>query len=188
MTLDELVAATMVREGPYAEPPTIDQPTAYGITAAALAEDRAIPISQVTSADLKALTEPQAAGVIKRRLQRALSVVGLDRIAYEPLRIELLDYGFNSGNARAIRWLQRTVLLPPAFVTGRIDDRTLLALSRLPPVLVTNALAAERAHAAFHGGAGGEQLAVGVARRAIAFTVRLDAPLPDGSVETTQTT
>lgn len=183
MTLEDVLDGIGEREGlVYEEPPKIDQPTGpYGVTLPVLMADRG---GLATLADLKALTPDEARTILQRTLERELATRRFNAITYEPLRIQLLDYAWNSGEARAIRWLQRTVLLPAALVTGVIDDRTLVALARLPAVLINNALAAERAHAAYHGGAA-PPFAAGVARRAIDFTVPLDGPLPEGSVLTT---
>lgn len=172
MTEDELVEAMFDREGrEYAEPPQIDQPTAAGgITAAMLAEDSGLPVADVTPAALRAVTVERAREIIKRQVRRMVSEQRFSRIAFEPLRVQLIDFAWNSGAERAVRWLQRTVGLREEFVTGRIDDRTLVALDRYPPVLVNNALAASRARAAFHGGTA-PKFAAGVARRALEFAI-----------------
>lgn len=172
MTIDDLIDATIEREGRiYGDQtthPPIDQPTAAGgITAAVLA---AYTGRQVTIDDLKALTVDTVRPVIRWQITTALTRYHFDRILFEPLRLQLFDYGYNSGYERAVRWLQRTVGLPEAVVTGILDDRTLLALSTYPPVLINNALAASRAHAAYHGGTAPEY-AAGVAHRAIEFAI-----------------
>lgn len=169
MTLDDLVNVTIVREGGYAEPPAVEQATKFGVTVPSLSAWRARPC---TVGDLKALTLTDAQQFYRDRFALNLQANGFDRIADEHLRVQLLDYGVNSGAARAVRWLQRTVGVS---VTGVIDDRTLKALSGLPAALVNNALAGERAHAAWHGGVQAND-ATGVARRAIDFVVPLDQP------------
>ena len=172
MTEDELIEAMLARAGrEYAEPPAIDQPTAPGgIMAADLADDRGLPVADITPEALRAVTVEQVGGIIHRQLQRFMRDLGFSRITFEPLRAQMLDFAWNSGAARAVRWLQRTVGLREGFVTGKIDDRTLVALDRYPSVLINNALAASRAHAAFHGGTK-SKFAAGVARRAIEFVV-----------------
>lgn len=177
MTEEQSLDALGVREGlTYSEPPRNDQPTAaYGITLATLTLDRG---RACTVADLKALTVDEARDIARRKLQRDMAANGLAQIAFEPLRMQLLDFGFESGMQRAIRWLQRTVGIPEPFVTGSIDARTLIALNKLPSTLVNNALAGERAHAAYHGGVKEDNLQAGVARRAIEFVLPLDTGVP----------
>lgn len=174
MTEDQFLDALAEREGTkFAEPPAIDQPTGpYGIVLATLTLDRG---HLCTVAELKNLPAGAAREVARRKIQRDVIAAGLNQIGYEPLRWQVLDFGYESGMARAIRWLQRTVGLSEPFVTGSLDGRTLLALNRLPGPLVNNALAGERAHAAYHGGTE-PQFAAGVARRAIEFILPLDAP------------
>jgi lysozyme family protein len=49
-------------------------------------------------------------------------------IPFEPLRVQLIDFGVNSGPARAIRWLQRVIYVEP---TGTLNDKTLQKLRQL---------------------------------------------------------
>lgn len=177
MTEEQFLDALGAREGlRYSEPPENDQPTAaYGITLATLTLDRG---RLCTVTDLKMLTADEARDVARRKLQRDMAGNGLALVAFEPLRMQLLDFGYESGMQRAIRWLQRTVGIPEPFVTGSIDARTLTALNRLPPALVNNALAGERAHAAYYGGVKQDHLQAGVARRAIEFVLPLDTGVP----------
>lgn len=169
MTLDDLVSETIGREGwQYAEPPTIDQPTGPGgITLPALSADLGRP---ATLDELKALTVTAAHDIIRRRFERDLADRNFRLIAFEPLRVQLLDFAHNSGSALAVRWLQRSLEMPEAFVDGVIGPRTLAALTRFPPVLVNNALAASRARAALNGGVAAK-FANGVALRAVSFTL-----------------
>jgi lysozyme family protein len=170
MTIDQILDDVAVREGLRYEdnPKRIDQPTGpYGITLPVLSAARGRPC---TLADLKALTPAEAREITRATIIRELRALGFDRIVDERLRLQLLDFSWNSGAERAIRWLQRTVGLAPQFVDGRIGPKTLLALAKLPGFLVNNALAGERAHAAYHGGVRTD-LAPGVAHRAIEFVV-----------------
>lgn len=64
-------------------------------------------------------------------------------IPYEPLRVQLIDFGINSGPERAIRWLQRVLHVP---AIGRIEVHTRRALQRVPSYLVNDALVAARAY------------------------------------------
>lgn len=169
MTEDQFIEATLDREGrQYAEPPQIDQPTGPGgITLPVLSKWRG---RLCTVDDLRTLTVDESRAILRARIRQALSALHFDRIAFEPLRYQMLDYAWNSGEERAVRWLQRTAGLPEAQVTGVVDDRTIAAVQAYPPALLNNALAASRAHAAWHGGTG-EQFAAGVARRAIEFVI-----------------
>jgi lysozyme family protein len=178
MTEDQFLDAVGQREGlEYAEPPAIDQPTGpYGITLPVLSAYRARPC---TIADLRALTPADAREIVRANVRNDLQKLGFNKIAFEPLRWQCLDYAWNSGEERAIRWLQRTVGVPEGFVTGVMDDRTIRSLnviSSLPGGLIraiNNALAGERAHAALNAGTA-PKFADGVAKRAISFVIRLD--------------
>lgn len=167
MTLDDVLDSIRDREGTvYAEPPAIDQPTGpYGITVPVLSSARG---HACTRDDLRELTVDEARDICRNRMLAEIRQHGFDRIGDDNLRAQMLDYAWNSGTSRAVRWLQRTVGLTSGFVTGAIDDRTLAALARLPARLVNNAMAAQRAHAAYHGGTD-QKFAAGVARRAIEF-------------------
>lgn len=44
-----------------------------------------------------------------------------ENVPYEPLRVQLIDFGVNSGPERAIRWLQRVLDLEP---TGTMNGKT----------------------------------------------------------------
>jgi len=174
VTLDDLLDRVRDAEGvTYAEPPAIDQPTGvYGVTLPMLSASRGRPC---TVDDLKALTPEQGRAIVRSRFDVDIRKYGFDRVTDPHLQAQLLDFAWNSGESRAIRWLQRTVGLPPGFVTGTIDDRTIAALERFPGWLVNNALAGARAHAAYHGGTP-EKFAAGVARRALEFVIPLDEP------------
>jgi lysozyme family protein len=177
MTEDNLIDSTMEREGlEYADqnshPPT-DQPTGPGgITLPVLSAYRN---RHCTIQDLKALTAVEAREILRVEIRKDLAQFRFELVVFEPLRLQLLDFAWNSGVERAVRWMQRTVGLVGTQVTGLIDDRTISALNKLPPYLVNNALAAERAHAAFHGGVP-EGYEAGVAHRAIEFVIPLDVP------------
>jgi lysozyme family protein len=145
MDLDTFITALFDREGrTYAEPPTIDQPTGPGgVTLPVLTAYRG---RACTIADLRALSITEAEAIIRWTIDHALTAWHVERIAYEPLRLQLLDFMWNSGEARAIRWLQRAVGLPAAAVDGVIGPQTLATLAAHDPLLVNNALVALRAH------------------------------------------
>jgi len=138
MTDADLISGILAREGGYVNNPSDKGgPTKYGITASTWGlEQRYGRIA--TRAEVKAITEDQARDFYKRKYidQSPFRVVG-----YEPLRAQLIDFGINSGNARATRWLQRACGLP---VTGLMDERTMLLLNAYPGHILNNALVAAR--------------------------------------------
>jgi lysozyme family protein len=143
MTEDELVAATFAREGvKYGDPstsPPIDQPTGPGgITLPVLSEYLGYP---ATVADLKALTLGTAAPIVRWKLRTLAQNTHIHLVEYEPLRVQLLDFAYNSGPSLAIRWFQRVLRVKR---TGRIDDATRAALDVVDPWLVNQALIAAR--------------------------------------------
>lgn len=176
MTIDDLIAATFDREGrSYAAPPDIDQPTAAGgITLPVLEQFLGRP---ATISDLKALTVATATPIVRWQIDQAMTRYRFHRIVFEPLRVQLFDFGYNSGYERAIKWLQRMAGVPEAAVDGVLGDHTLLALDRWPPVLINNALAAERAYLAMNG-AVAAKYAAGVARRALDFVLTTEGDQP----------
>jgi lysozyme family protein len=170
MTEDTYIDGVFDREGrTYAEPPQIDQPTAPGgITLPVLTAWRGRPCTKL---DLRQLSINEARDIIRANLRKALAAHGFNRITFEPLRMALLDFAWNSGEERAVRWLQRTVGVT---ATGTVDDRTIGAVARYPGALVNNALAAERAHMVLASPRIAEHLKDGVIRRAIGFVLPLD--------------
>lgn len=143
MTVDELIDGVLAREGGYQE--RASDPgnanggsTNFGITAKSWGIYRGFG-RQATRAEVKAITRLQAAEFYRRQYidNSPFSVV-----AYDPLRAQLVDFSINSGQERAIRWLQRVLQVP---TTGRVDDRTKTAVNLYPGFLVNNALVAARA-------------------------------------------
>lgn len=175
MTEQEFVDLIFGEEGrTYAEPPRADQPTGPGgVTLPELLAFRARP---VLLADLKALTIAEATQIIKRRFHDP----DLAGVMNEALRVHMLDYAYNSGKARAVRWLQRTAnaflsaraTVDPLTIDGILGVRTLAVINSLPPIPLNNALAGERAHAAY--AVLDPKFAPGVARRALTFVIPLD--------------
>jgi lysozyme family protein len=143
VTEDDLVADILDREGDtYADEhsqPPIDQPTGRGgITRATLTDYLGHPAS---IEDLKALTHDQAVQIIRWKLHRLIEVAHLGDITFEPLRLQMIDFAYNSGTARAIRWLQRCLRVQR---TGVLDGSTHLALYERDLWLVNQALIAAR--------------------------------------------
>lgn len=138
MTTDQLIDGIIEREGGYTDDPKDHGgATNFGITAQAWGLYKGLN-RQATRDEVKAITREQAVAFYR--------VQYIDRspfrsVAYEPLRVALIDFAVNSGTPRAIRWLQRVLDVP---VTGAFDDRTVGALSRDRGPLVNRALAAAR--------------------------------------------
>jgi lysozyme family protein len=143
MTLDRVIDDVFAREGDrYADEhttPPIDQPTGRGgITLETLSAYRGW---RCTVDDLKALTHTEARAVVRWLLERLLHEARLSEIPFEPLRLQMLDFAYNSGPALAYRWLQRVLRVPR---TGRLDDASLGALYATSLWLVHQALIAAR--------------------------------------------
>lgn len=141
MTIDTLIDGIFIREGDsYAEPPKIDQPTGRGgITLPTLQSfcHAMQPGRVVTTADLQALSHEEARAIISWLLGELNREMGLGAVSYEPLKLHLLDFGYNSGGERALRWLQRVLNVA---VTGTMDLGTVMAVQRENPFLVHHAL------------------------------------------------
>lgn len=140
MTTAELIDGILQREGGYVDDPADKGgATNFGITAKSWGLYRRIG-RQATRAEMQALTREQALEFYRTQYvtNSPFSVVG-----YEPLRVQLIDFAVNSGLARATRWLQRVLDVP---VTGAMDDRTKLALTRDRGPLVNRALVAARCY------------------------------------------
>jgi lysozyme family protein len=143
MTEDQLIEDTFIREGvEYTDQstvPPIDQPTgAGGITLATLSEFLGY---QATVDELKALTRITAAPVVRWKLRQLAKDYEIDEIAFMPLRIQMIDFAYNSGPALAFRWLQRVLRIPR---TGRMDSATKMAVNLRDGFLVNEALVAAR--------------------------------------------
>ena len=144
-TYTSLVDDVFEKEGDvYAEPPTIDQPTGRGgITLAVYQQfcDVMQPGRRVTKLDLRTLTHVEARAIVMWYLTRLEKEIGLPVIAFQPLRLQMLDFAYNSSGPRAVRWLQRCLRCP---VTGFVDPRTTQALGQQDNWLVHQALIAAR--------------------------------------------
>src|SRR6266849_5628768 len=119
MTEDQFLDNLGKLEGlTYSEPPQIDQPTAsYGVTLPVLHDYRG---HGCTVADLKALSVQEAREIARWEMRRALTLYRFDELADEHLRTQLVDFAYNSGPERAIRWLQRAFGIPLAQVTNHL--------------------------------------------------------------------
>lgn len=161
MTADEIIAGVLEREGGWREEKerpngSVDPPTNHGITLDTLRRfrQRDFPGAVVTEQDLRQLTPLQARGIYE---QVFIAEPGFTvaNIPYEPLRVQLIDFGVNSGPERAIRWLQRVLRFAPECVTGKMDRKTVGWLQNAtiehaeaidPCELVNDALVAARSY------------------------------------------
>lgn len=138
MTTDALIDGLLEREGAYVDHVS-DRggPTNYGVTAAAWGEYRRFG-RPATRAEIQGITREQAVEFYRLRYVTNSPFMA---VAYEPLRCQLIDFAVLSGTERATRWLQRVLDVDP---TGRMDDRTKLALNRDRGALVNRALVGAR--------------------------------------------
>ncbi len=129
MTTDEILDDLLQREGGHRAEVrrpdgTIDPETVRGIT---------WPTYQKYCRDHD-LGEPTSDGFLQLTAEQARNIyVGMfivepgftrENVPFEPLRVQLIDFGVNSSPARAIRWLQRAMLFRGADVTGVMDKPT----------------------------------------------------------------
>jgi lysozyme family protein len=142
VTEEELLDATFDREGrkygdQHTKPP-IDQPTAPGgIVLDTLSEYLGRP---ATLKELRALTVVTARPIVRWKLRQIERRLGIDVVTYEPLRLAILDFHYNSGTY-AIKWLQRVLRVEPDGVVG---EDTRLALEMQDSWLVHHAYIAAR--------------------------------------------
>lgn len=144
MTTDDVIAAIIQKEGSiYTNRPT-DRggPTKYGITQKTLAAARG---HAVTPADVEALTEDEARTIYVKQF---VFDPGFNAVTDDELRAALVDFGVNSGPARAIRWLQRSLNVDEPHVNGVLGPQTLSAITSVDGRLLLATLVAFRAYAA----------------------------------------
>lgn len=146
MTDAQLVEAVFDREGrTYGDQtthPPIDQPTAPGGIILSTLSDYIG--HKATLAELKALTVETARPIVRWKLRQLAKQQQFDLIGFGPLRLQMIDFAYNSGPSLAIRWLQRVLRVPR---TGRMDEATFAALSPVgyeTGFLVNQALIAAR--------------------------------------------
>jgi lysozyme family protein len=128
---DRLIDDVFVKEsdayGDQHTTPPIDQPTARGgLTLPVVAEYMAAmgrPAPTVQT--LKDLTHAEARDIVRWTYRQLARAHGIDQIPFEPLRLQVLDWAYNSGPALAIRWLQRVLGVPR---TGHMDPVTVAAV------------------------------------------------------------
>ncbi len=179
MTEDDLLDAIGQREGlTYAEPPAIDQPTsAYGLILPAVQAwaKQCAPGVLIGVDTLRTMPAVKAREIARWHLRDLAEREGLNQIQDEDLRLQMLDFAYNSGAPRAIRWLQRVLQLPR---TGRMDDVTRVNLPYNNPGLVHHALIGARVqmiHRAVAEGTIDKKFESGLLTRALSFS-RLEVP------------
>ncbi len=144
MTEAELIAGILDREQGYQQDPrdtgnANQGATNWGITAKSWGIYKGYG-RQATRDEMKAITREQATEFYRSQyLANSIYKV----VAYEPLRVQLIDFAINSGTARATRWLQRVLNVE---ATGVMDDRTKLVLARESGRLVNLGLVAARSY------------------------------------------
>lgn len=148
MTEDQIIDDVFLREGDvYGDEhttPPIDQPTGRGgIILDTLREYVAATGSDlpVTVDTLKALTHEQATHIVAWKLQRVMWENHLNLITFEPLRLQMLDFCYNSGPRTAWCWLQSVLRVDP---DGDPGPLTQAALHQHDSWLVNQALVGAR--------------------------------------------
>ena len=124
MTDADVIDALLLREGGYQDDPKDPGnagggATSFGITSATWGTYRRLG-RPATKDEIRAITRDQAVVFYQTLLQAS----PFHAITYEPLKVQLEDFGVNSGNALAIRWLQRVLRVP---VTSAMDGTIPLA-------------------------------------------------------------
>lgn len=131
MTADEIVDGILAREGGWRDQVTrpdgtLDPVTNLGITLdtlqtygpSYLRAEGGYGIER-----LRALTREEAA-ILYTAVYISRPGFTPANIPFEPLRVQLIDFGVNSGPERAIRWLQRVLGMPKSEINGVLDPKT----------------------------------------------------------------
>jgi lysozyme family protein len=135
---DALVDSIIATEGGFSNNPLdAGGATKFGITARTLGQWRKLG-RNATQDEVRAMPLEEARAIYT---ERYILNPGFDKIEYEALRAQLVDFGVNSGQALAIQKLQ-TVLKVDA--DGVLGPKTLAALETADLRAVNNALVAER--------------------------------------------
>lgn len=131
MTEQEIIDRILEKEGGYRNVPGDNGgPTKYGITLKTLANWRLVAAEKLTAQDVADLSVGEARAIYA---EQYIKRPGFGIIAFEPLKVQLIDFGVNSGPARAIRWLQRVLGLE---VTGWFSPTTREELFRLSTIKI----------------------------------------------------
>lgn len=103
--------------------------TNRGITKAALADYRGVPVTNISDADVYAVTPELAAKIYE---QNYIKRPGIDRVEAPAIQAHLADASVNHGGTRAVKLLQQTLnkLGFRTAVDGRMGPATLSALNQ----------------------------------------------------------
>jgi lysozyme family protein len=120
MSEDQLIAEVFVIEGDvygdqHTHPP-IDQPTAGGGIVLETLRDYVTATGStlpVTVDTLRNMTHEQAVVIVRWKLQRIVWENHLGQIPFEPLRLQMIDFIYNSGPGTAWKWLQSVLRVEP---------------------------------------------------------------------------
>lgn len=184
MTSDAIIDGILQREGGWRDAKerpdhTIDPPTHFGITLTTLDQwwrEQGLT-AHPTEQDLRQIDQADAAAIyVWLYMDQPGFTMG--NIPFEPLRVQMIDFGVNSSPARAVRWLQRTLGYTGAQITGNIDEQTIYSLKTLDGTwyagLLNDALVAARCEMIREAIAAGKidrSDELGLLRRAISFTL-----------------
>lgn len=160
MTADDIIDGILAREGGWRAAKTrpngtIDPPTNRGITLNTL---QTYGPTYLRGSDfgierLRRLTREEAA-ILYTAVFVEIPGFTAENIPFDPLRVQLIDFGVNSGPDRAVRWLQRVLTMHPDEITGKLDTTTVERLHDLASAqwddailrLVNDALVAARSY------------------------------------------
>lgn len=102
MTVEDVITGILDREGGYVDhKDDRGGPTKFGITAATLGIWRHLG-RQASRSEVQSVQEPEARAIYYKRY---VMDPGFDHLGFEPLVAQMVDFGVNSGPARAVRWL-----------------------------------------------------------------------------------
>jgi len=153
MTTDDILDGILTREAGWRDAQTrpdgtVDPPTNRGITLPTLQQTGHLLGLQppILLDDLKQLDAGGARTIYVAVYMDAPGFT-IGNVPFEPLRVQLIDFGINSGPERAIRWLQRVLRIP---VTGVMDVALVNCLKSYTQVhtlaIVNDALVAARSY------------------------------------------
>lgn len=177
VTRGALIDDIFIREGDrYA---VVDQPTGRGgITLPVLVDfyKDMVPSQVPDLSTLQNLTHQDARGIVDWKLTQLEKSMGLVAVRFEPLRLHLLDFAYNSGQSRALRWLQRSLRVPR---TGVMDGLTVSKLAASDQWLIHHVLLFARLQmidaATDAGGSVDKKYEEGLENRTLSFSL-LDIP------------
>lgn len=156
MTVDSIMDELLKREGGFraaVKRPdgSIDPDTMHGVTEP-IARKWFRRISPLSPNELRNLVTPEIAKLIFQQMFIGEPGFTTAHIPYEPLRIQLIDFGVNNSPARAIRWFQRILRFPEDDVTGKLDAKTLKEIAEYQAIglpvfpIINDALVAARSY------------------------------------------